>query len=109
MTVTDWPSYLLTNIPPDLRMALSAQAERDDTSVSDTIRAILCQHYSLECPPVSHGYQAGRDTHSPNRLLRVQPALFKAVKRDAKRQRHTMRHIILSILEEHDSRADQAA
>lgn len=104
----DWPAYLLTNIPPALRVSLSAQAERDDTTVADTVRAILCNHYSLECPPVSSGYRASRDKHHPNLILRVQPDLFRAIKKDAKQSRYTMRHIIMTILTEHD-RARQAA
>lgn len=99
----DWPAYLLTNIPPHLRVSLSAQAERDDTTVADTVRKILCDHYQLECPPVSSGYRASRDKHHPNLILRVQPDLFKAVKQDAKRQRRTMRHIIMTILTDHDT------
>lgn len=107
--VLTWPAYLLTNIPIPIRLSLSAQAEQDDVSVADTIRNILCTHYELDCPPVSAGgYRTSRDKHHTNLLLRVQPDLFRAIKRDAKRQRRTMRHIIMTILAEHD-RAIEAA
>ena len=72
MSVTDWPSYLLRQIPADTRALLSEQAEADDVSLSDVIRQALCHRYRMDCDPESFGYQPATDSGSDVILIRIQ-------------------------------------
>jgi hypothetical protein len=103
MSVLDWPSYLLQRIPTELRAAISDDAREHDLSVADTIRSVLCAHYSLDCPPRGTGYndRGTKDTGAERLVLRVQPELFQVIKDDAGFNGATMRAIILDILEVH--------
>jgi hypothetical protein len=94
------PSYLLNAIPTALRSALSQRAAADDASLADTMRAALCFHYSLDCPPRGRGYNPTRDEASEQMVLRVSDELFQCIKRDAERSGETMRQVILDILSE---------
>ena len=84
MTVTDWPSYILRGIPPHTRASMSDRAERDDISLADVVRQALCHHYNMECDPASFGYQHDLDTGNDTLLVRVQPAVFKKMKRETR-------------------------
>ena len=92
------PSYLLNGIPTALRRALSQRAAADDTSLADTIRAALCFHYGLDCPPSGRGYNPTRDDGREQMVLRVSEQLFACIKADAERIGETMRAVILNIL-----------
>ena len=84
MTVTQWPSYLLRGVPADTRALLSEQAQADDISLGDVVRQALCHHYNMECDPASFGYQHDLDTGNDTLLVRVQPAVFKRMKRETR-------------------------
>jgi len=92
-------AYLLLEIPPDLRKALSETAAREDRSISGVVRSALCEHYELE-PPVwqERSYQEKRDRGNPQMVIRAPRKLFTAVKKEAKKSRKTMRQVILDIL-----------
>lgn len=83
MTVAEWPSYLLRAIPADTRAQLSARAEQDDVSLADVVRAALCRRYQLDCDPASFRYQAGLDTDNNELLIRVQPDVWRKLKKEA--------------------------
>jgi hypothetical protein len=104
MSVLDWPSYLLQRIPTELRAAISDDAREHDLSVADTVRSVLCAHYSLDCPPRGSGYndRGTKDAGAERLVLRVQPELFNAIKADcAQGYGKSMRATILEILEAH--------
>ena len=105
MSVREWPTYLLRDIPEDTRARIEEDAEVDGTSMIEVVREILCSHYELNCeavetsgpppPPIK-----GTDTM----LLRVQPALFSAIKKDAEKMDSpygAMRKVIFGILTAH--------
>lgn len=83
MSVREWPTYLLRDIPEHVRTAIEEDAEREERSLAETMREILCSHYDLDCDPVE---TFGRRDHvkgTGTMLLRVQPELFQAIKADA--------------------------
>ena len=105
MSVREWPTYLLRDIPEDTRARIEEDASLDGTSMIEVVREILCTHYELDCeavetsgpppPPIK-----GTDTM----LLRVQPALFSAIKKDAEQLSSpygATRKIVLQILTAH--------
>ncbi len=99
-TVAQWPSYLLRSIPPDTRAAMSARAEADDVSLVDVVRLALCARYRADCDPAF-------DTNNDILLIRVQPAVWKALKREAGASRTTparyglTKQIILSAIDDY--------
>lgn len=99
--VADWPQYLITNVPAELRGLLSEEASELTVSVSDVVRTILCRRYRMKCPPESYRYDAGRDTGAANMLLRMQPKLAVVLERQSKRTGVTKRQIILDAIEAH--------
>jgi hypothetical protein len=106
MSVREWPTYLLRDIPEDIRARIEKDASSGyGTSMIEVVREILCSHYELDCeavetsgpppPPIK-----GTDTM----LLRVQPALFSAIKKDAEQLSSpygATRKIVLQILTAH--------
>ena len=107
MTVTDWPSYLLRGVPADTRALLSEQAEADDVSLSDVVRAALCRRYQLECDPASFSYQPALDSGNDVILIRMQPEVWRALKKEAGMSRTTparygeTKKIILSAIDDY--------
>jgi hypothetical protein len=95
------PAYLLQGIPTKLRVSISADAERQNLSLMDTIRTVLCAHYDLDCPPRGSGYRPERDEGSERMVLRMSQELFAAIKADAKETGLTMRALILNALDAH--------
>jgi hypothetical protein len=100
MVAVSEPSYLLNGIPTALRRALSQRAAADDTSLADTIRAALCFHYGLNCPPRGRGYNPTRDDGSEQMVLRISEQLLVCIKADSETSGETMRTLILNILHE---------
>ncbi len=89
MTVTDWPAYLLRGIPYDTRLSLSEQAHADNVSLADVVRAALCHRYRMECDNASFKYQPALDTGGDIILIRFQPAVWRALKKEAGETRTT--------------------
>lgn len=98
MTVKQWPAYLLRGIPPSLRDQLSGQAAADDVSLADVIRQALCRRYDLECEPASFGYQPDLDSGGDVILVRLQPELWKLMKRETRSRYGAFRQLILQTL-----------
>lgn len=99
--VGEWPAYLLNGIPESERRSLSDSAAAQNTSVSDVVRAILCRRYRLVCPQQSYYYDAEKDTGSTRLLLRLQPNLAAALKRESERKGKSRRRIILETITSH--------
>lgn len=102
--VRTWPTYLLHDVSDSLLDCLTQDARESDTSVADVIRAILCDRYDLNCPPVSHHYPAAQRPlpPEPTVLLRLQPKLHRALKRElAGHGVATFKDLILDTLETH--------
>jgi len=99
VSVLRWPSYLLKNIPPELRAEIEREAGVD--TLSDTIRAILCAHYSLDCDPVQTRNRFARINGTDTMILRLQPELFAEIRRDATAREESTRTVIIEALEAH--------
>ncbi len=98
LDVARWPTYLLRNVPENLRSAVVLEAAEDDVSVADVIRAVLCERYKHHCPPASDHYN-GAGGSSPTILLRLQPRLHKRLLIEAKDTHTSVRAIIIRELE----------
>ena len=101
MTVSEWPSYILRGIPPSTREAMSERALRDDTSLADVIRQALCAHYNLDCDPASFGYQAELDTAGDDLLVRVQPDVWRLMKRETRSKYGATKTLVLQSLNDY--------
>ena len=89
------PTYLLKNIPPDLREAISEAAAKENITLQSVIRRTLSEHYGLEPGrETRHTYRPQADTGSTRLVVRLEQELFNRIKQDA-----TMRQVIISILE----------
>ena len=105
MSVRSWPTYLLRDIPETTRAAIEVDAELDGVSMIEVVRAILCAHYELDCPPVEtlarHGeFIPGTGTM----VLRLPPELFDAINEEfhqAGSAYGAKRKIVLDILTAH--------
>ena len=101
MTVRDWPAYLLRSIPADTRALLSEQAEADDVSLADVVRQALCRRYGLDCDPASFGYQPGLDSGNDVLIVRIQPEVWRLLKKETRSRYGETRLVILESLDEY--------
>ena len=100
MSVRKWPSYLITPLPETLRDAVEADAEENGESMSEVMRQILCGHYRLRCESVER-FGGPKPEGSDRFVLRMQPELFRALKRDAAKHHTTMKALVLETLSAH--------
>ena len=101
MSVRTWPTYLLRDIEPEIRKAIEADAELDGASMIEVVRGILCDHYSLDCEPVETSARQEKITGTDTMVLRLQPALWEAIKADAGPTYGATRKTITAILADH--------
>lgn len=101
VSVKTWPSYLLKGIPQEIRTALILEAVDRDLSVNDVIRDALCKRYGLDCDPESTMHVAGRYLGGDVLLLRLQPELYKEIKKETRNRYGAVRTLILDTLTEH--------
>ena len=94
-----WNYFLLRNVDPELRRRLSAEAKTENRSLADLIRAIMCDHFELECEP---SRAESKLKHGASTLVvGLQPELHRAIKTESEESGETMRSIILDTLESH--------
>ena len=98
MTVTQWPAYLLRSVPADTRALLSARAEQDDMSLADVVRQALCARYRMDCDKASNGYQPELDTGNPVLIVRLQPEVWRLMKKETRGRYGETRKLILESL-----------
>ena len=101
MVVRNWPAYLLRGIPPDTRSLMSEQAEADDISLADVVRLSLCHHYRMDCDPASYSYQPTLDTGDDTLLIRLQPELWKAIKKETRGRYGETKKLILQAVDDY--------
>ncbi len=105
MAVTDWPAYVLRGVPASTRALLSEQAEADDVSLADVVRQALCARYQMDCDNASFGYQPALDSGNEIILVRIQPEVWRQLKKEAGATRTTTakygrtKQIILSAID----------
>jgi hypothetical protein len=92
-------SYLLTDIPPDLRSALSAVAAEKNRSIAEIVRFALAVHYEIGLRPrAQRSYMPGHDHGAGQLVIRGEAELFTAVRKEAQERDTTMRQVIIDIL-----------
>jgi hypothetical protein len=99
----DWPTYLLKSIPRDIREGIEQEAGTG--SMAEVIRSILCEHYGLDCEPVIARNKFLKINGTETMVLRLQPELWSAIKRDAKKQHRPHRSVIIEALADHYERS----
>lgn len=93
-------TFLVRRMSDQLREALEAESKARDISLQDVMREILCAHYELDCEPVGPGVRKEAEWNgSPTVLLKMQPLLFSAIKKDAADSGESMRSLVLGALE----------
>ena len=97
--LSDWPTYLLKNIPAEVRRGIEEDAGAG--SMSEVIRGILCAHYELDCEPVLTRNKFLKVDGTETMVLRLQPELWKAIRREGKRRKIPTRSVIIEALELH--------
>src|SRR5512145_2816786 len=96
---SEWHRYLLKGVRPELRDSLSATARDRDLSVADVMRELLCQHYQLDCPPISRAYPGTLKPGTSTMILRLQPELWRAIQNHQKISERPYRELIIEALE----------
>jgi hypothetical protein len=93
-------AYLLADIPPALRAALSAAAAKQDVSIQNLVLSAMYEHYALEVPARQRErrYSEQLDQGSLQLQIRANTELFEEVKRDAAHTSGTMRSVLIAIL-----------
>lgn len=98
MTVAEWPSYILRAIPAETREQMSARAAADDVSLADVVRQALCHHYNMDCDPASFAYQPELDSGNDILLIRLQPDVWRKMKRETRARYGAFRQLILQAI-----------
>jgi hypothetical protein len=101
MAVTTWPAYVLRGIPADTRDLLSEQAYAGDCSLADVIRQALCHRYQMDCEPASHGYQPALDSGGDELLVRIQPEVWRLMKKETRGMYGETKKLILQSIDEY--------
>ena len=69
--------------------------------MAEVIRSILCEHYGLDCEPVIARNKFLKINGTDTMVLRLQPELWSAIKRDASKRDIPHRSVIIEALEAH--------
>lgn len=96
-----WVTYLLKRVPEGVKADIADEAQRTTSSHSNVVRAILCDHFGMDC---QHAESRGRPPFWPDRntlFLRLQPELFSAIKQEAASRNAPMRDVVMEILRSH--------
>lgn len=103
--IRDWPTYLLRDIPEATRAALEEDAAREERSMIEILREILCGHYELDCEPVISTARPPKPKPATDTMmLRLQPELWQAIRAEADQQESrygATNRIIHGILADH--------
>ena len=97
--LNDWPTYLLKQIPPEVRKGIEAEAGAG--SMIEVVRSILCDHFGLDCEPVLMRNRFLTINGTETMVLRLQPELFKEIRKEAWRRKVPTRTVIIEALEAH--------
>lgn len=96
-----WATYLLKRVPESLKADIAAEAAQFSTSSANVVRSILCDHYGLECEPLSTKGRPPLKVDADTMLMRLQRPLFQAIQADAASRNTTQRDVILDVLRAH--------
>jgi predicted HicB family RNase H-like nuclease len=91
------PHFLIRGLSPSLRAAL--EADSTEQPIQETVRSILCEHYDLDCSPISGNVREDARRRSLTILVKMQPELFSALKQDAEETGESMQKLVHEALE----------
>jgi plasmid stability protein len=95
-----WVRFLVRNLDGRTLKLIRKDAFRRKLSVQDWMRTILCNYYELDCEKAKRfSAKRAKSGHARTFLLRLQPALWQAVKDDAAERGISMQIVVREILE----------
>ena len=95
-----WVRFLVRDLDARTLKLIRKDALRRKLPVQDWMRTILCLHYELDCEKTKRfSAKRAQSGHARTFLLRLQPALWQAVKDDAEETGRSMQVIVRDILE----------
>lgn len=95
-----WVRFLVRNLDKRTLTLIRKDALRRKLPVQDWMRTILCRHYELDCEKTKRfSAKRAQSGHSTTFLLRLQPALWQAIKDDANEREESMQKVVRCILE----------
>jgi hypothetical protein len=96
----EWVRFLVRDLDARTLKLIRKDALRRKLPVQDWMRTILCRHYELDCEKTKRfSAKRAQAGHSRTFLLRLQPALWQAVKDEAEDTGRSMQVIVREILQ----------
>jgi hypothetical protein len=96
----EWVRFLVRDLDARTLKLIRKDALRRKLPVQDWMRTILCRHYELDCEKTKRfSAKRAQSGHARTFLLRLQPALWQAVRDDADESGRSMQVIVREILE----------
>jgi hypothetical protein len=92
-----WVIFIVRNLDRKLLRSIRRDATRNKCSLSESMRKILCDHYSLDCPPT--GAPSRLEHGSSTQCLRLHTALWQALKDDSAETGVSMQRLVHEALE----------
>ncbi len=97
--MSDYVKFVVRDLDPKLLRLIRKEAKRERTPVAEVMRQTLCAHYELDCIPTR--YAPRQELGSRTKVLRMQPALWQAVKDDAEESGLSMQSVVHEALNAH--------
>ncbi len=91
--------FVVRDLDRSLLNVIRKQAKKERVPVAEVMRQTLCAHYELDCIPTR--YAPRQELGSRTKVLRMQPALWQAVKDDAEESGQSMQSVVHEALGEH--------
>lgn len=99
--VRSWPQFLIRDMPPELRESIEEDAAESQESMAEIMRGILCSHFGLTCDRVDSFTEPERIAGTATYVLRMQPEVFRALRRESEATAIPMRTLVIGALQEH--------
>ena len=100
-TEPKWPTYLLWNVPENIRQAIADEANERELSLADTVRSIFCARYDLECERGPTPREPAVPSRNAHWTFRAQPEVLQAIRAEALEREISVRQVMLLTLAEH--------
>lgn len=93
--------FLIRKLDPKIRAALEEDATRENISIQEAIRRVLCEHYDLACDPIAGMRRDDAWTSALTIVVRMTPELFQAIQDDAEETGEYRQRLVHQALESH--------
>ncbi len=97
--MSEYVSFLVRNLSPSLLKRMRKEAEKERRSLSDLMRAILCEHYGLDCAP--SGAPTRIKLGAQTQHLKIHPHLKRAIEEESKETGISEQRLVHEALEAH--------